>query len=159
MLKTLGLISVCLAIGSFGFLKYEQLSFRKRYLSELVMFADSCTNLMRVDNRNVFAILNEYRFDVLAFFRYITPQNISDIEVLKTLFMQNRINECDIKHMCDFVTRLGIGDIESQENHCKSYSEVFRHALNQAEQDVNVKGKLHRTLSLLAAVAVFIIFI
>ena len=159
MLKTFGLIAVCLCLILYGFAKYEKLLFRKRYLNELVMFSEGCTQLMRVENRSVFLIFQEYRFESLSFFRQITPENIADSDALKELFVKNGVSEFDIKFMCDFVMQLGVGDIESQEKYCKSFSTVFKRLLGDAEQDVNGKGKMHRSLCLLAAVGVFIIFI
>ncbi len=159
MLKTFGLIAVCFVIASYGFAKYEKLLFRKRYLTELVMFAEGCTQFMRVENCNIFVIFQKYRFENLSFFKEITPVIITDREQMKALFVKNGVTDRDIRFMCDFVMQLGVGDIESQEKYCRSFSTVFNGLLSDAEQEVNGKGKLHRSLCLLAAVGVFIIFI
>lgn len=159
MLKIIGLATVCFVVASYGFLKSEAMSFRRKYLTEILMFSENCAQLMRAGNQSVVEILREYSFDTLSFLKNITSDNLISFSSLNELLLNNRIIENDSKQICDFLERLGKGNIEVQENHCKSYSAIFKKMQNEAEHELATKGKLARNLCLLAATAIFIIFI
>ena len=67
--------------------------------------------------------------------------------------------EKDISLIVDFLTNLGDGDIEGQTAHCRYYSEKFHVLLSEAKNELYEKGRLFKSLSVSAGVALFIILI
>ncbi len=159
MLKIIGLILISLSIASVGFLYTETLTFRKRYLQQLVLFSKGLTNEMKSRNTNVFSIFSNVSAKELAFLKTVTKDDILDINVLKEKVKYAGVFSEDIEAVTSFLAKLGASDIEGQIIHCKYYSGVFLDKCRDAEKVISEKGKPARILSVLGSMAMFIILI
>ena len=159
MLKIIGLIFISLSVASVGFLYTETLTFRKRYLQQLVLFSNGLTNEMKSRNTNVFSIFSNVSSKELAFLKNITQEDIKDINVLKEKVKYAGVFSEDIEAVASFLAKLGASDIEGQNIHCKYYSGVFSDKCRDAEKVILEKGKPARILSVLGSIALFIILI
>ena len=159
MLKIIGLIFISLSVASVGFLYTETLTFRKRYLQQLVLFSNGLTNEMKSRNTNVFSIFSNVSSKELAFLKNITQEDIKDINVLKEKVKYAGVFSEDIEAVASFLAKLGASDIEGLNIHCKYYSGVFSDKCRDAEKVILEKGKPARILSVLGSIALFIILI
>lgn len=159
VLKFFGILLFSVSIGSVGFIMSEKLKFRKKYLQELERFAQLCIEEMRYKKDKVFEIFSSFKSSELLFLSQIDRNNISnEVEFLKIIRSTNFL-QGDIPLIFGFISKLGDGDIESQKAHCNYYYEKFHSSLNEATNDFNEKGRLFRSLSVSAAVALFLIMI
>lgn len=70
-----------------------------------------------------------------------------------------RLTEEDLDQLASFGARLGATDLEGQLAHCRLHGREFARLLEQAREQERTKGKLYRSLSLLASAAVAILAI
>ncbi len=159
MLKIIGLIFISLSIASVGFLYTETLTFRKRYLQQLILFSNGLTNEMKSRNTNVFSIFSNVSAKELAFLKTVTKDDMSDTKVLKEKVKYAGVFSEDTEAVTSFLAKLGASDIEGQNIHCKYYSGVFSDKCRDAEKVILEKGKPARILSVLGSLAMFIILI
>ncbi len=159
MLKIIGLVFLSLSVASVGFLYTETLTFRKRYLQQLVLFSNGLTNEMKSRNTNVFSIFSNVSVKELAFLKTVTKDDIVDINALKEKVKYAGVFSEDIEAVAMFLSKLGASDIKGQNIHCDYYSRVFSDKSHDAEKVISEKGKPARILSVLGSLALFIILI
>ncbi len=159
MLKIVGILLFSISIGSIGFIKSEKLRFRKKYLQEFEQFSVSCIEEMRYKKDIVFDIFSNAQYKELFFLSQIDRNNISNERELIKIIRKANFYEADTEVIFSFISKLGDGDLESQKAHCGYYAEKFHMMLSEATNDFNEKGRLFKSLSVSAAVALFIIMI
>lgn len=159
MLKIVGLLLFSISIGSVGFIMSEKLKFRKKYLQEFEQFCVSCIEEMRYKKNIVFDIFSNVQYKDLVFLNQINRNNITNERELIRIIRKANFCEADAEVIFSFISKLGDGDLESQKAHCGYYAEKFHMMLSEAANDFNEKGRLFKSLSISAAVALFIIMI
>ena len=159
MFRIIGVLLVCTSVASIGFIYYEHLVFRKRYLERLTLFSKNCANEMRSQHESIFNIINAYSVKELKFFKEINKDSINDKEALNVIMENAKIHNDDRDLIIDFLQRLGISDIISQKTLCDYFSDKFLSMTSVATKEVDEKGKLLRSLCLLLSAALFIILI
>lgn len=159
MFKIIGILCVCTSVASVGFIYYEHLVFRKRYLERMTMFLKNCANEMRSQHDNIFNIIGLYAVKELKFLKEINIDTINNKEVLNSLLQRANIHIDDRDMIIEFLQRLGVSDIISQKTLCDYFSDKFLSATVLAQRQVDEKGKLLRSLCLLLSTALFIILI
>ncbi len=159
MLKLLGVTIVSAAVALCGFSYYMKLVYRKRYVEGLLKLSETSVHAMRGKGLDIFSILEKNAFDELKFLKRITKSNITNRNEIADVLRSESINSLDIDLIVAFLQGLGSSDIKGQENHCGYYSVCFRQLLQDVDGIVREKGRLVRTLSILAALALFIILI
>ena len=150
---------VCTSVASIGFIYYEHLVFRKRYLERFAMFSKNCADEMRSQHDNIFNIIGSHSVKELKFLNKINMDCINDKEALDGIMENAKIHIEDRELIIEFLQRLGISDIMSQKTHCDYFSDRFLVATSVAAKEVDEKGKLIRSLCLLLSAALFIILI
>ena len=159
MLKLFGALTVSIAVALGGILYYMKLIYRKRYVEGLLKLSETAVQVMRGKNLDVFSILEHNASHELEFLKMITESNIANRSAVVDVLREENINNSDIDLIVAFIQGLGSSDIKGQENHCGYYSTCFRQLLLEADSKIREKGRLVRTLSILAASALFIILI
>lgn len=155
----MGIALLCLTVASTGFVFYERLLHRKKYLEGFTMFAKSCTNEMRSRNESIFSIFSCYAVRELTFLSKLNSGNITDAGSVRKIVCAAGVREDDAFIVTDFLVRLGAGDIESQRVHCEYFAEKFSALLKNAESEIAEKGRLARTLSILGGAALLIVLL
>ncbi len=159
MLKILGLIALCTAIGAVGFIYCDRMTHRKRYLEKLILFTANCANIMRYSHRSIFDIFKEHGVKELRLMQLLTKDNLTDRTAVNELLIANGIATADRVAVADFILSLSSGDIKELTSSCEYYKCKFEQLSHEAEKDINEKGKLFRSLFVLFGVALFIILI
>ncbi|MBO5747144.1 MAG: hypothetical protein J6S13_08685 [Clostridia bacterium] len=159
MLKLLGVTIVSATVALCGFSYYMKLVYRKRYVEGLLKLSETSVQVMRGKGLDVFSILEQNAFYELKFLKRITKSNIINRNEMADVLRSENVDNSDIDLIVAFLQGLGSSDIKGQENHCGYYSVCFRQLLQDVDSIVREKGRLVRTLSILAALALFIIFI
>lgn len=158
MLKILGCLLLFLAVSAIGFLFAEKLSKRVKYLKSLKHFSLSCSDEMRYNGKKLFNILSDYKDDNLHFLSKISRENILLKDELE-LLLKDYINDSDVDVLVEFFKKLGNSDIEGQKTHCAYYFELFGSMLEEAQKELDEKGKLYKTLSVFGGLALLILII
>ncbi len=159
MFRIIGIFLVCTSVASIGFIYYEHLLFRKRYLERMTMFSKNCANEMRSQHDNIFNIINSYSVKELKFLKEINMDSINDKKTLSAIMEKAKIHTDDRDLIIEFLQRLGVSDIISQKTLCDYFSDRFLVVTSGAARELEEKGKLVRSLCLLSAAALFIILI
>lgn len=159
MIKFVGLILLSIAISSFGFLYYEKLKSRERYLEAIKHFSNSCVEQMRYTSKSIFEIFSENSEDELQFLKKVNSENILNTEEISELLQENNVLDADKKAITSFLEKLGDSDIDSQKAHCKYYFDYFSQQLEGAREESSQKGRLYISMFVFAGAAIFIIFI
>ncbi len=159
MLKLFGVAIVSGVVALSGLLYYMTLVNRKRYVIGLLKLSETAVQVMRGKGLDVFSILEQSASDELKFLKRINKSNIANVNAMVDVLKNENINSLDINLIVSFLQGLGSSDIKGQENHCGYYSTCFKQLLLEVEDKIREKGRLVRTLSILAALALFIILI
>ena len=159
LLKIFGILALGVAVGAVGFVYYDRLIHRRRYLEKLTLFAATCANTMRCTHRSVFEIFKENGIKELKFLQRINKTNLTERTAVSELLIAADVASSDRAVVTDFVVDLSVGDIKELTAHCEYYRLKFEQMLGVAEKDVGEKGRLFRSLFVLAGVALFIILI
>lgn len=159
MIHFLGVLLLSLSIGAVGFVLSENLVRRYKVFDMLCRFSASAADEMRCRNKNLFEILRSHGNGELAFLKNIDKEMLLDKNTLKKHIVNFRVNSCDADVIADFLTGLGVGDINSQKDFCDYYGEKFDEIKKDSKKQIADKGKLQKSLFLFAGAAVFIIFI
>ena len=159
MLKVVGILLLCLTVVLSGLFYVWKLSFRKRYLEGLVGVCENCAQTMRSKNYNIFEILAFDSKRELSFLSEMNNENISDALEICSILNKSGITKDDQKLICDFLQGLGKSDLKGQTEYCQYYADCFKVRLTDASNTLEEKGRLIRSLSLLAASAIFVILI
>ncbi len=159
MLKIIGLTLLSLSVASIGFIYSERLSFRKRYLEQLMRFSNSFINEMQNTGQNLFTIFSCVSEKELEFLKCITKADITDSKALKQRLKSAGLFFKDFDTVAAFLMKLGTSDIDSQRLHCQYYAAKFSDSKQEAEIQSAEKGKPARILSVLGSMALFIILI
>lgn len=157
--RIIGILCVCISVASVGFIYYEHLVFRKRYLERMTMFSKNCANEMRSQHDSIFNIIGSYAVKELKFLKDISMELINDKEALNTALENAKIHIDDRDLIIEFLQRLGVSDIISQKTLCDYFSDRFLSVTAIAQRQVDEKGRLVRSLCLLLSAALFIILI
>ena len=159
MFRIIGILCVCISVASIGFIYYEHLVFRKRYLERMTMFSKNCANEMRSQHDSIFDIIGLYAVKELRFLKEISMDSINDREALSSALENAKIHTEDREPIIEFLQRLGVSDIISQKTLCDYFSDRFLSMTAVAQRQVDENGKLVRSLCLLLSAALFIILI
>lgn len=159
MFRIIGILCVCISVASIGFIYYEHLVFRKRYLERMTMFSKNCANEMRSQHDSIFDIIGLYAVKELRFLKEISMDSINDREALSSVLENAKIHTEDREPIIEFLQRLGVSDIISQKTLCDYFSDRFLSMTAVAQRQVDENGKLVRSLCLLLSAALFIILI
>lgn len=159
MLKLFGVAIVSGVVALSGLLYYMALVNRKRYVIGLLKLSETAVQVMRGKGLDVFSILEQSASDEVKFLKRINKSNIANVDAMVDVLKNENINSLDINLIVSFLQGLGSSDIKGQENHCGYYSTCFKQLLLEVEDKIREKGRLVRTLSILAALALFIILI
>lgn len=159
MFRIIGILCVCISVASIGFIYYEHLVFRKRYLERMTMFSKNCANEMRSQHDSIFDIIGLYAAKELRFLKEISMDSINDREALSSVLENAKIHTEDREPIIEFLQRLGVSDIISQKTLCDYFSDRFLSMTAVAQRQVDENGKLVRSLCLLLSAALFIILI
>lgn len=161
MIKIIGMCIVAVAIVFFGFSYSAKYSKRIKILESMILFIEFAENQIRYLGSRVDNIINDA----------IKSKNFNE------LFFLNDIKECenyrfcteyqesfplsklDFEHISLFFDKLGFSDIEGEISHCELYKSLLNDDLLNAKSDYSNKGKLYKSMSVLIAIAVMIIFI
>lgn len=159
MMHFLGVLLLSVATGAVGFVLSEKLVRRYRVFDMLCRFSASAVDEMRCRNTPLFEILHNYGNDELEFLKNIDREMILNKNILKKYISGFGINAEDTDVIADFLTGLGVGDINTQKDFCKYYSDKFNEFKKESKNQIADKGRLQKSLFLFAGAAVFIIFI
>ncbi len=159
MLKLLGLLALSISLGAVGFIYCDRLMARKRFLEKLTLFATSVSGTMRYSHRSIFDIFKENGNKELKFLNSLDKHNVTNRTAVGEILISSGVNALDRAIVIDFIMGLSEGDIKELSNHCEYYKLKFQQLSSEAEKDVSERGRLFRTLFMLAGVALFIILI
>ena len=159
MLKILGLLALSASVGAIGFIYCDRLTARKRLFEKLTFFAASCSGTMRYSHRSIFDIFKENGTRELIFLNDLDRCSITDRTAVCELLISNGVNALDRAVVTDFIIGLSEGNIKELSNHCEYYKLKFQQLSSEAQRDASEKGRLFRTLFMLAGIALFIILI
>lgn len=159
MLKIIGLVFLCLSVASIGFIYSESLRKRKVFFEKLSHFASNSVNEMRRLNCNIFEIFKSNANDELKFLKEINTDNLQNRNTVVEIIKGTKVDGEDVGLITDFIIKFGVSDIKSQTAHCRYFAEKFDLKQKEAEQKYSEKGRLSVVLSVLIALALFIILI
>ena len=155
----IGTILLCLTVVLIGIINEMALKRRKDYLSVMCDLSAECVEIMRNENKTVDSVLHSFSSPECTFLRKIDTKTMSDGVLLEQILSESGVVKDDIKVIVAFLSVLGCGDIQQQKSHCGYYHIKFEELLSKAENELNTKCKMQRSLYLLGSVALFIILI
>lgn len=142
-----------------GFILNDRLVRRKRYLQ---FFSDLCARmpmLMFDGGESIFEIIRRESTDRFLFLSGIGRDLINDKNALSALFKENGIEESDLEDLSNFFLGLGVGEIKLQKQHCELYRNCFSIKLKEADEVLQNRGRIYKSLFVSLSLVVFIILI
>ena len=158
MLKTIGIFIIATVVVFYGFSTSTRYSKRIKILESMVLFVEFTENQIRYLGNTVDNIIGNITING----NYKELYFLKDIRNTNNFTKQKNIlplSQTDLEHIIHFISELGFADIDGEIARCELYKDIFENDLNDAKLDFNNKGKLYKSMSLLTAAAIFIIFI
>ena len=146
----------------YGFSLSLRTAKRIKTLESMVMFIDFTENQIRYLGNTIEKIIEEAikseTFNSLYFIK--AAQNITYCsDIINNIGNSSYLCNSDIEHIVAFFAELGSNDIHGEISHCKLYKDILTTDLENAKKDYSTKGKLYKSMSVLTATALTIIFI
>lgn len=152
MLRIIGILLICISVAAFGFLYTLTISFRVKSLSELEEFALYFKSNIRFKSDDIYLVFESFKPKYNAFLKCYSSDFNKSVK-------ESSLSESEKAAATAFLRELGKSDMLGQTAHCEHYSEVFSKLKDDAKGELLEKGKLLKSLSLLASLAVFILLI
>ncbi len=161
MLRIIGVSLVSSMIVFYGFSASKKYIKRIKILESMVLVVDFIANQIRYLGSTVDNIID----NVSKNENYKELYFLKNIRCLDNYGEHPKYNESlplttsNYEHISSFISQLGFDDVEGEISRCELYKDIFSDDLKKAKLDFNNKGKLYKSMSLLTAIAIFIIFI
>lgn len=151
-MKIIGVSVICFAVASYGFLYTLSISFRIKALSEMIEFNLYFKNNIRFKSDDIISLFKDFKPKYNTFLKAYS--NNFDLHI-----KESSLNEAETAAISAFLSELGKSDVIGQTEHCEHYITIFQRLKDDAKSELIEKGRLSKSLSLLASAALFILLI
>lgn len=165
-MKIAGIVFLVGVIVLYGLSCSAKFSKRVNMLESMIAFIEYTENQIRFLGQSTDRILSDgmrmEKFNQLPFFEIEKNNKSVREEVLRNVERKYKcdfLHNTDFDHIKGFFKDLGTTDVDGEISICRMYKGLIQSDLNNAKSELYTKGKLYKSMSLLLAVALAIIFI
>lgn len=168
MAKVLGCVLIILSSTLAGAYLSEKLRQRRNFLKEFLSFLNSLKIQLRYSSGDIFQTIS-----LCGDFPMLNPllSNIKEGNLNNTSFKQLwaksvcvipksfGLKKSDINALLDFGSTLGTTDTMGELSHIDLYTEIFKKALDNAQEDLERKSKLYKTMGFFLGTSVALMIV
>lgn len=164
-IKIIGSVLIVSACFLTGYSMARNLSVRRDFLKNLIVFLSSLSTNLRYNSSDIFTLVSLCaRDDELSYFRFDDtlinqPFETMWAEKVSSLPKSLSLKKSDKELLYEFGRELGKTDVDGQLKHIELYKTVFEKQLSSAEEDINKKSKLYKTMGFFVGVSAVLVMI
>lgn len=164
-IKIIGSVLIVSACFLTGYSMARNLSVRRDFLKNLIVFLSSLSTNLRYNSSDIFTLVSLCaRGDELSYFRFDDtlinqPFETMWAEKVSSLPKSLSLKKSDKELLYEFGRELGKTDVDGQLKHIELYKTVFEKQLSSAEEDINKKSKLYKTMGFFVGVSAVLVMI
>lgn len=164
-IKIIGSVLIVSACFLTGYSMARNLSVRRDFLKNLIVFLSSLSTNLRYNSSDIFTLVSLCaRDDELSYFRFDDtlinqPFETMWAEKVSSLPKSLSLKKSDKELLYEFGRELGKTDVDGQLKHIELYKTVFEKQLSSAEDDINKKSKLYKTMGFFVGVSAVLVMI
>lgn len=165
IVKLLGCIFLISACFLSGYSMSRKLYIRRDFLNSFIHFLSSLSTNMRYNTSDIFIVVSSSaQANNLNYFYFTQEENSQSFEQLwtqKVFDLQKSLSlkKTDKELLLQFGKELGKTDVEGQLKHIELYRTVFNKQLSSAEEEINKKSKLYKTMGLFVGISAALMMI
>lgn len=164
-IKIIGSVLIVSACFLTGYSMARNLSVRRDFLKNLIVFLSSLSTNLRYNSSDIFTLVSLCaRDDEMSYFRFDDtlinqPFETMWAEKVSSLPKSLSLKKSDKELLYEFGRELGKTDVDGQLKHIELYKTVFEKQLSSAEEDINKKSKLYKTMGFFVGVSAVLVMI
>lgn len=164
VLKIIGGLLLVLSGFSTGWFCSKKLSMRKDFFKRIISFVTNLSTQLRYSTSDIFTLVSlsantsglnlfEISNETGAPFYRIWSERVNAISV------KFGLKKCDTALLFEFGEQLGKTDVDGQLKHLELYEALFKKQLTDAENEINKKSKLYKTMGFFVGTAAALMII
>ena len=164
MLKILGGLLLVLSGFSAGWFCSKKLSMRKDFFKRIISFISNLSTQLRYSTSDIFTLVSlSASTSGLGLFEISEESGTPFYDIwtqrVNTIPAKFGLKKGDTALLLEFGEQLGKTDVDGQLKHLELYEALFKKQLTDAENEINKKSKLYKTMGFFVGTAAALMII
>lgn len=164
ILKIIGAVLLVSACFFVGLSKSRALYRRRDFFKSFIVFLSTLETNLRYNCSDIFILvslcaksceLSYFIIDQSSDKPFVSVWN----KIVSSLPSCLSLKNSDIELLLEFGSHLGKSDLDGQLKHVELYKEIFSNQLSLADEDINKKSKLYKTMGLFVGISTALLII